>query len=270
MSSSRGRRLRTAAIVLVAVAAVGLAVAIVSAPSVYEVEEKGRDLLPYDSGEVYRVRLFDAVTFYADGESRPTPDLVSGMALVAAAVAALVVGLLLRAIYGRRRRHLFAFYAVLSGGMAFLALDELMGIHETVGHNLRFLGDLPAVRHPDDVIVALYALPAMAFLFHFRDLITRSARVRRLFGAAAVLLVAAVALDAFTATPAEDLVEALAGFAILAGLTLLALEHIREALEENRRAGMTRPGSPSDETDADSSQASAATLPQASEKFPAG
>jgi hypothetical protein len=36
-----------------------------------------------------------------------------------------------------------------------LGLDEGLALHETIGHDLGFLADLPWVRAPDDVIFAL-------------------------------------------------------------------------------------------------------------------
>ena len=82
-------------------------------------------------------------------------------------------------------------------GLAFLALDEMLALHETIGYNLDFLADLPGVNSPEDVVFALYAVPAVAFFVVYRDLLAVSRWGIRLvalgvalFGVAAVLDVA--------------------------------------------------------------------------------
>ena len=57
--------------VLVAGAVAAAAFLATSYSSLYEVKEEGRNLLPYESGEVYKVEVLGGVTLYADGESRP-------------------------------------------------------------------------------------------------------------------------------------------------------------------------------------------------------
>jgi hypothetical protein len=212
-----------------AIGVVALLASAYFAPSFYEVVDKGPYVRPYspDPGSVYEVRLFDAVTVYGDRESRPRPDEATATALVALAVAALMTALILRATGAPRRLRLF--YAIAAGGAGFLAVDEMVAIHETLGHNLPFLADLPGVDHPDDPIVALYALPALAFVIAFRDILAASAPSCALFGAGMVFFAFAAAAD-LIAAPAEELFEVLASACLFAGFVVLIVLHLGERL----------------------------------------
>ena len=103
------------------------------------------------------------------------------------------------------------------------------GGHESLGHNLRFLATLPGVHRPDDVIVALYALAALAFLVVFRRIILSSIGARLAFGVAVVPLVLAPAADVLAIGQTEELLEALASMLLLAGFMLLTVEQLRLA-----------------------------------------
>lgn len=199
------------------------------APSAYEVVDKGpyvRDYAP-EPGSVYELRFFDAVTVYGDDESRPSTDDASGVALVALATAALMTFLLLRASGAPPR--LRRFHAVAALGAAYLAADELMAIHETIGHNLPFLADLPGVAHPDDVIIALYLLPALAFVYGFRDILASSVRSRALFGAGIALFACAAGAD-LADIAADELLEVLAAASLAAGFASLIALHLESRL----------------------------------------
>ena len=102
----------------------------------------------------------------------------------------------------RGSRRLLTFFTLLGLGMAFLALDELLALHETIGYNLDFLADLPGVKSPEDAVFALYAVPAIAFFVIYRDLLAVSrwgiwlvALGVALFGVAAMLDVADAIVD---------------------------------------------------------------------------
>ena len=134
------------AIAAAAVILVLLAVLVALAPSVYEVQAKGKGppLVPYEgTGLIYKVKVLDTFTIYADEESRPIPDKLSSAGLVAAATVALMTWLLLHAAGADARRRRFYGYATI--GLAYLAADELLAFHETIGHNLQFLTDVPGV-----------------------------------------------------------------------------------------------------------------------------
>lgn len=163
-------------------AIVALGLLMFLAPSAYEVVDKGKDVRPYESGTVYEIRVADAVTVYAAEESQPDMDHISGSALVALATASLMVALLLGAKNGPRRVR--GFYLLATAGLGFLAFDELFAVHETVGHNLLFLSDVPGIERPDDLIISLYIIPALAFLYYFRDVLASSSRAVKFFAAA--------------------------------------------------------------------------------------
>jgi hypothetical protein len=202
-------------------------VAMFFAPSLYEVVDQGRDLRPYESGEIYEIRVADSVTVYAAEESRPDTDAISGSALVALATASLMTFLLLAATGAAMR--LRAFYAVAAAGFAFLALDELFAVHETVGHNLLFLSDLPGIERPDDAIFALYVIPAVAFLLYFRDILTGSRRAVWLFAAAiGVFLLAGLSDVAGVGT--DELLEVVSAGFIVGGFVTLIVAHLSSML----------------------------------------
>jgi len=197
-----------------------------AAPSLYEVEDRGRDLVPFDAGVVYKLKLADTVTVYADSESRygVRPDILSGAALVAMATATLMAFLLLSA--AGERTKLVRFYGVAALGLGFLAADELMAIHETIGLNLLFLADLPGITRPDDVIFALYLIPAVAFVLYFRDVLLSSRRATQLFAAAIGLFALAVIADILGLTTVEEPIEMLTAVCIVGGMVSLITEHL--------------------------------------------
>jgi hypothetical protein len=219
--------MRTLAIVGIGLGFALLGLGMFFAPSAYEVVETGRNLRPYDSGEVYKIRLADQLTVYAAGETKPNTDSISGSALVALATAALMTSLLLGAIGGLRR--LRAFYAIAAAGFAFLAFDEFFAVHETIGHNLVFLADLPGVERPDDLIIALYLIPAAAFLFYFRDVLTASRRAVGLF-VAAIGAFLFVGLSDLAGVAADEPFEILSAACIAAGFVSLIVVHLTTAL----------------------------------------
>lgn len=213
-----------------AIAALGMAMFL--APSIYEVVDKGRDLRPYKSGEIYEIRVADSVTVYAAAESQPDTDLISGSALVALATAALMTFLLLGALGGARR--LRQFYAVSAAGFLFLASDEFFAIHETVGHNLLFLSDVPGIERPDDLIIALYVVPAAVYLYYFRDVLTESRRALGFFAAAIGIFVLA-GLSDIVGIRADEPLEVLSAACIAGGFVALIVAHLGATLGAGER-----------------------------------
>ncbi|CAA9472139.1 MAG: hypothetical protein AVDCRST_MAG69-167, partial [uncultured Solirubrobacteraceae bacterium] len=99
--------------------------------------------------EVERVRVA-GVELYVD-RSAHAGDALTAIALLAAAAVLLVAA---RRLSGTTRTA----FAWAGAGAAFLAADDLLAAHETLGHNLGFLAALPLIDHPDDLIVGLYGL----------------------------------------------------------------------------------------------------------------
>ncbi len=131
-------------------------------------------LLPYTSSTVERVRVFGGPELWIDRESPSPLDALNGLILATGAGMASLAAALTRRRRGPRR--VFGFLALLAVGMGFLALDEQLGVHETIGFNLDFLADIPGVGSPEDVIFALYAVPVTAFFVRYRDLLSASPR----------------------------------------------------------------------------------------------
>jgi hypothetical protein len=206
---------------LVALSILGLVLVglVLMAPSLYEVQDRGRDVVPYpNTGDVYKIRVLDSVTLYADGESRPIPDKLSSAGLIAAATMSLMAALLLGAAgAGRRKRR---FYAFATAGLGLLAVDELFALHETIGHNLGFLAELPGVDRPDDVVFALLGVAALVFVWSFRDVLLSRRRPTQLFGLGA-LFFGLAAFGDVSSLSIEEPAEVVAAGCILAGLVIL-------------------------------------------------
>lgn len=227
--------------IVIAVLAVAAAVALAPGP-LYE--RRGTVPVPYDARDVYEVRLLGAITVYVDGklygapgEPRINANLIGSIALLMLATAVFVVATALR--IARARRRLTTFYLLAAGALGFAGLDKLLAIHESVGHNLRFLADVPGVERPDDLILALYLVPALAGVYWFRDVLTSDR------GAAGALAAALVffALSAFAdlaSSSAEKPLELISGLFIAIGLTRLVHHHLLQNLEPGFDAILTR------------------------------
>jgi hypothetical protein len=224
---SRNRKWLVGALSLLALIVVVLAML---APSLYEVQDKGRGpaIVPYEgTGLIYKIRVLDSFTLYADSESRPIPDKLSSSALVAAATMMLMTALLLSAAGSDRR--LRRFYGIAAAGLLVLAADELFAFHETIGHNLRFLADLPAVERPDDAVFALMGVAAVAFAWAFRDVLTANHRALQVLSAGAALFVLAAFGDV-VGSGLEEPAEVLSGILLLIGLVIMAASTLRVEL----------------------------------------
>jgi hypothetical protein len=242
---------RQRALAVCAAVGVVVAVAVVSfAPSLYEVVRSGRDLVPYSSTYLYEVRVLDAFTLYATPETRPSLDKLSAVGLVAAGTMIFMAFLLLRA--ARADIRVRQFFAFASAGLAFLAADELFGIHELIGHNLRFLADLPGVTRPDDVVFALYTIPLAVFAWSFRDFVRSHRTAAQLFGIGLAFFAVAVVGD-IRSSGVDEPAEGLAAACLLAGLVAITATVLRRELDLDRlaalRAGRPMAGSASSDDD---------------------
>jgi hypothetical protein len=221
---------------LIGAAVIG--VLLIALPFVTEIVDKGRNLRPYPSDGVRKLLVLDEITIYIDSESRSVgPDLISGIALIALATAAAMT-LLLLGLAGATGR-LLEFYTVTALGLLLLGLDEMAGLHESVGHNLPFLADIPGVEHPDDIIFALYWIPAVLYVVWFRDVLLGTQLTRRLFITGVVMLALAGAADV-AGSSFDDLFEVLSAAGIGGGLVVLMAKHLADGLrlrELRARAG---------------------------------
>jgi hypothetical protein len=181
------------------------------------------DLLPWD---IHGVRQIDALGLrvYLDAETNPDTNVVNGWVIVAIAAVCGFAALIGHRI-GVPRRHV-RFLALISAATLWLALDEDLGLHESIGYNLPFLADLPGVSHPDDALIGLYLLGGLLVLYLHRDLLRASRAAMRWFAGTLLLGVGAVGADLSGVVPyhAEEYVEILTSLTILVAMSLLAAE----------------------------------------------
>jgi hypothetical protein len=190
-------------------------------------EDSGRHLVPYTTGAgtIEKVRVADAFTVYVDREKSRAPDIAVAAILLAAGAWMLVGALLLT----RRARpaRLVPCLAVGGAGLVFLGLDEIGSLHETLGHNVQFLADLPMVDHPDNVILTLYALPALAYLYRFRRTIARRSLAAVVLGVGFAFSLALRFADheniAF-----EERAEVVGALVVAAGFLILVWKELRD------------------------------------------
>jgi hypothetical protein len=210
---------------LAALAVLGVLVMAADGPA-YDV--RGNTDVPYDAGKVKEVRVLDSFTVYVDGEPKPGPSVIGGIGLIVLATAAFMTAAALR-IAGRRGR-LIAFYLLITAGLGYAGLDELFAIHESIGHNLQFLADVPGVTRPDDLVIAAYVIPAGAFAYVFRDVLLSNRLAALALGAGLGFFALGTAADVTGSTTAEKYLELFSGACIAAGLAVLMYSHLRRNL----------------------------------------
>jgi len=225
------RRWFLAAIVVAAACAAAVAVVALAPGPLHE--RRGTVDVPYEARNVYEVRVLGVVTInvdgklYGDGAPRINANLIGSIALLMLASAAFAVAAMFRIARGGRR--LGAFYLVAAIALGFAGLDKLLAVHETAGHNLQFLADVPGVERPDDLLVVLYVVPVIVIGYLFRDVLADDRRGAAALGIGAGLF----ALSAFAdlaSSRAEKQLELVAGLFLAGGLGKLAHTHLVQAL----------------------------------------
>jgi hypothetical protein len=206
------------------VAALGIAVllaAVVVAinPGLFEVTQKG-PLLSFSTGDVYAVRVLHSIDLYVDAESADPAlgDVLNSLVLAAAAGSALLAAWLVAAPETPTPPKVVRFFALASAGAAFFAVDDIVGVHESIGDNARALARLPGIDQPDDVVVAVYALLVMAFLVHYRRVIRVSPLATLLFTLTIASFATGAMLDVATDVAVEEKVEIAASLFLLAAI----------------------------------------------------
>ena len=222
------------ALVVVAIAAGGAAFLYRLASS-YEVLEKGQ-ILPYTLGLVYKIRFGGWLTIYVEPELRPNLDLLNAYLLTGIAFISLTFGVILATVAKETKSPRFWFFVASFFGMSALVADEILGIHETIGHNLQFLMELPLIKRPDDAVVLFLAVPALAVLVLFRSVILSSRRATMLFALALGGFVLSAVADILT-LPLEEPLEVLTTICIAAAMIVLGLHHTGPSL---RQTGSTK------------------------------
>jgi hypothetical protein len=217
---------------LVAAGLVAGAFVLALASSVELFADRGPVHVSYPAGEVKEMRVLGLLDVYVDGEPKPGFSVLGAIALFVLATASFMTMAVLR-LAGARRR-LVWFWLIAAAGLAVAAADELFAIHESVGHNLPFLADVPGVKRPDDLVLALYLPAALAFGWWFRDVL-REHRATLAFLAASVALFALSVSGDLLSLRAEEWFELLAGLCVAAGLVALMRRHLGDEL----RPGVT-------------------------------
>jgi hypothetical protein len=157
-------------------------------------------------------------------------DALTGFALSMVAVAAFMVALFIRAVAGADWRRLQWFWLLVAAGAAWLAFDELASFHESAGFTWElWFGNIPWFEYEGDLFIALYVIPATAFLILERRHIARSRVCVRLLIAAVALFVLNSVLDS-TGSHLDELVEmGIAGILVVA-FAALAATHVAAEL----------------------------------------
>lgn len=196
----------------------------------YEVLEKGQ-LFDYSAGTQYKLRLGGWLTLYVEPDINTRhwyPDLINAYLMIGIAFAALTFGLILRRSGQDSRSRGLQLLAIMFVGFTFLVADELMGIHESIGHNLQFLRRLPLVKRPDDVVMMAYAIPAGLVVYYFRATLFAYRGARNAF----LLALAGIVVYGFSdlrSWPIEDPLKVLTSLCVLVGVFVLGLNLLRDA-----------------------------------------
>ncbi len=122
-------------------------------------------------------------------------------------------------------------YIILFFGMTFLAVDEFVGIHESLGHNMQFLASLPFIKRPDDAIIMFYLIPVGVFLLLFKDeLLSCRGTLKAIIGVV-IFVIISVAADVLS-LPFEEYSELAASICLVIAFLLLGAKHLGEARPE--------------------------------------
>jgi hypothetical protein len=198
--------------------------------------------VPYPAGEVKEVQVL-GLSLKVDGEPKPGASVLGAIALLMLATACFMTFAALR-LAGAQRR-LVWFWLIASAGLSVAATDELLAVHESIGHNLPFLADLPGVKRPDDLLLLLYLPGALAFGWWFRDVL-REYRMTLWCMTAAISCFALSAVSDLLSMRLEEWFELLAGLFIAAGLVALMAHHLKRNLQI--RVRVTGPPAESEQT----------------------
>ena len=204
-----------------------VAVALIAAPGPpYEL--RGEASVPYNAGTVKEVRVLGSMTVYVDGEPKPGAQVIAAIGLLALAAASFTTALAL-SLAGAVTR-LRNFYLLVALGLGYAGIDELFAIHESIGHNLQFLADVPGITRPDDVVIALYLLPIALFAYAFRDFLL-SHRAASILMAAGLALFAMSSAADIASLHVEEYLELIAGLCVGLGISMLMYWHLRRNLQ---------------------------------------
>ena len=198
--------------------------------------DKG-ELLPYVKGySIYKIRVFDKYEFYVEPDDIPDESTLNAYILVGIAFISLTILVIMRALgvpSSDKRRLLFLFMCI---GTNYLAADEYIGIHETLGHNMQFLTSIvPFAKRPDDVVILSYSIPMFVFLYFFYRYLLVSKIATTMFIAAVIFYVFAAVSDGLI-LPMEEILEVLSSASIIVGVLSLGVHYIEEIFQSRIQA----------------------------------
>jgi len=206
-----------------------------------EIVDAGR-LLPDVDQRVYELRVLGAFTAHVAPQTRgagfvevQAMDLFTGLVLVWVAGAAFLAAATLEAAGRERNARPWRLHLLLAGGATWLALDELLSLHESIGFNLPSL-DRPVEVHASTGPLVLYLALAAALGWRYRDIVLGCREATLALAVAGAAFGAALAADLLD-HGAEELLELGAAVALAGGIGLMAIEVASSA---GQRAGAAR------------------------------
>lgn len=198
----------------------------------YEIVRSGM-LLEWTPVHVMEIRFCEAVTLYVTPEMKLNADVMNAFLLAGAGFSAMAFGLGLLVVAPVPPWRRIILLGILFIGGSFLAADELLGLHETLGNNLPFLMEIPGVERPDDALVAVYVVAGAAVLFAFRDVISGVGMGGPAY-VLALVVAATAAVSDLTGIGPEEILEVAVSALLLIAIALTGLDWLQEAAEEGR------------------------------------
>jgi hypothetical protein len=190
--------------------------------------DKGQ-LVSQTQGLVDKI-LIDSSTLFADPDHQLGKGVLSAFILAGIGFVSLTFGVMLAWMRRGLRHESIRFFLLMFIGMSFLAADELLGIHATVDHYM-MLTDLPYFERPEDLIIVLYALPAILFLARFRETILASRGALVLLDTAVAFFMVSAVSQVFRHS-VEQVSELLFWMCTIAAVMKLGLRHVAAALDD--------------------------------------
>ncbi len=196
--------------------------------------------LSQSQGPVYKVGLVDSFTLFVGPEHHAEMDVLKAFALAAVAFVSLTFGVVLARMKKGSAAEPGRFFVFVFFVIGFLAADEVLSIHGTLGRNLRFLTDLPFIDQPIDGVILLASVVAGLFLTRYRKTILASRGALALMGIALALFLAG-ALNDTSGLPVEQMSRLLGPVCGIASLMVLGISQLRTAIVGLRPAAPTAP-----------------------------
>ena len=200
-----------------AILVVALAVLVIIAWAAASAEVVERGLRTEDGTPLVRIRFFDLFTMKAETASKPDSDIANSLLLAMLSGVSLLAATVVYRLGGAEGR-LRYFFPVAFLGFGWLALDELLELNESVGHNFSW---------GDYLDLITYVPLALISLWFFREIVLSSRTALWLCAAAVALVAVSTGLDTLhTGTGPEEKIEPLASLLLVAAFVVLATEQL--------------------------------------------